>query len=295
METQNDVLQNPDSFMQIGDFVASTFLISAISLLVVSIFLLVQFKSVPQRWKMAYLIGSMIPLIAALFTVFRTNYWITTMTNPIEFRFFDWFLTVPLMSLVFYYLLKPLGVSRWMVARLLVPTLWMLGFGYLGEALFPEQSVMWGIMGAIGFSVLIAIIIGEGFPKIFREGVDRYHRIGYVGLAILLPIGWSAYPIGYMTVPGNLLEGQISVNTIAILYNLADIFNKAGLALGVAFIASRSKTEYDAPKVAPKRRPEAFSDKKPSRATDYLHTKSSNGFGEENMFQWNRQFDRREE
>ncbi|MEM9984484.1 MAG: bacteriorhodopsin [Bacteroidota bacterium] len=244
METQNDVLRNPDSFMQVGDLVASTFLLSTVALFGVAVFILVQFRLVPARWKLPVLISAFVPLAAGAFSLFRTNYWITTLTNPVEFRFFDWFFTVPLMAIVFYYLLKPIGGRRWMFFALAASALWMLGFGYLGESLQPERSSLWGSLGSIGFAAIVGVIYGAGYPKIFQPNVASAHRKGYLLLSIILPLGWCVYPIGYMTVPGNVWEGVLSVNTVAIMYNLADIFNKGGLALVVAYIASRSN--YDA-------------------------------------------------
>ncbi len=44
---------------------------------------------VHKDWKLAVLISAMVPLMASCFTFFRTNYWISAQTNPIEFRFFD--------------------------------------------------------------------------------------------------------------------------------------------------------------------------------------------------------------
>jgi len=245
METQSDVMRNPDSFMQVGDFVASTFLLSTVALCGVAIFILIQFRLVPAKWKLPVLISAFVPLAASAFSLFRTNYWIATQTNPVEFRFFDWFFTVPLMAVVFYYLLKPIGGRRWMFYALMVGALWMLGFGYVGESLEPENSTQWGTLGSIGFTLIIGVIYGAGYPKIFQQEVDSTLRKGYIFLSILLPLGWSVYPIGYMTVPGNVWEGMLSVNTVAIMYNLADIINKGGLALGVAYIASRASDDED--------------------------------------------------
>ncbi len=85
----------------------------------------------------------------------------------------------------------------------------MLGWGYMGEALEPENSITWGILGSIGFACIIGLIIGIGYPKVFGEGVHPYHKMGYITLSILLPLGWSIYPVGYMSVPGNVLEGVL--------------------------------------------------------------------------------------
>lgn len=240
MESKVDELRNPDAFMQIGDFVASTFLFSALCLLGVSIFILMQLRSVPQRWKLPVMLSVMVALITALVTLFRWHYWVSTETNPVEFRFLDWFLTVPLMSVVFFYLLKPLGVSRWMLPTLFLSTLWMLSWGYFGEALQPERSLYWGIMGSLGLAAIVATIMGVGYPKVLVPGIHPNLRAGYLFLSGYLPVVWSLYPLGYLTVPGNLLEGAMAPDQVAIMYNLADIASKAGLAIGVVYVAAKT-------------------------------------------------------
>ncbi|MEL6133801.1 MAG: bacteriorhodopsin [Bacteroidota bacterium] len=241
METKADVARNPEAFMQIGDFVASTFFLSALTLFVIALFILLQFRSAPERWRLPLLLASFVPLVAAIGNFARGSFWIKTLTNPVEFKFFDWFITVPVMAIIFYYFLKPLGAKRWMVVRLGLAALWMLVFGYIGEAAYPEDSVLWGILGSIGFAAIIGMLMGEGYPRIFKEGVDPELRRGYLFLSILLPLSWSIYPIGYMTTPGNVLEGALSVDTVAIMYNLADMLSKGGLALGTIYIASKTK------------------------------------------------------
>ena len=245
METQFDSTRNPDSFLQIGDMVAASFFIASISLLIISLFLFLrasQMRSTIQTdWKELLIIVGIIPFIASLNSFYRRNYWIETMTDPVEFRFFDWFLTVPLMVIVFYYLLKPLGVRKRMLLSLVVGSIIMLGSGYIGEALYPESPITWGILGTLGLCIIVGSIMSIGYPKILKRGVDPALKNGYLALSLLLPLGWSVYPFGYMSSPGNILEGFMELDSISLMYNLADVFNKGGLALGVYLIARNYK------------------------------------------------------
>lgn len=243
METQSDVLRNPDSFMQLGDMVAFSFTLASLALFVIAAFILIQLKSVPKTWKLPILLGTVVALTSAIMAFIRRDYWIATMTDPVEFRFIDWIITVPLMATAFYYMLKPLGASRWMAVRLYLAGFWMIAWGYIGESVYPENSFYWGLIGSLGFAAIIAMIIAEGYPKIFRQPVNPKFKKGYVALSLFLPLSWMIYPIGYMTVPGNIWEGGLGVDTVAVLYNLADIMSKGGLALGIAFIASKTGDE----------------------------------------------------
>ncbi len=245
METQFDSARNPDSFLQIGDIVAASFFIASISLLIISLFLFLRASqmrhAIQSNWKELLIIVGIIPFIASMNSFYRRNYWIETLTDPVEFRFFDWFLTVPLMAITFYYLLKPLGASRKMLISLFLGSMAMLGFGYIGESIYPESPITWGILGSLGFCVIIGSIMANGYPKIFKRGVDPYLRSGYVMLSLFLPLGWSIYPFGYLSAPGNLLEGFLEIDSISLMYNLADVLNKGGLALGVYYIARNYK------------------------------------------------------
>jgi len=245
METASDVARNPESFLQIGDLVGGSFFFSSMALFIVAVFLIFRLKYVPSRWKSTVLIATLVPLIAAMNSFYRRNYWVTTQTSPTEFRFFDWFLTVPLMAVLFYFLLKPLGAKIGMLISLIFFSLVMLLFGYLGEAVYPEESIKWGILGSAGFAGMIGVIMGGGYPRIFNSWVDPVLQRGYLWLSLLLPLGWTVYPIGYMTVPGNMLEGFMSLNSVTIMYNIADVLNKAGLALGVYYIAVKSEATKD--------------------------------------------------
>lgn len=241
METLTDVAINPDPVLAQADYVGASFFIASMMLLVSAIFLFFQVNRVPARYRNPVLIGTRVVAVAAFNSLFRRSYWVETQTNPTEFRFFDWFLTVPLMSIEFYLLLRDIGGKIGMLVRLLIASFWMLIWGYIGEALYPEQSIWLGSVASLGLVAIVSIIMAEGYPKIFRNTQDKALRRGYVALSIMLPLGWMVYPICFMAIPGNLLEGSLSVSSISLLYNIADVFNKAGLGLGVYLIAKHSQ------------------------------------------------------
>ena len=149
------------------------------------------------------------------------------------------------MAISFYFLLKPLGARKRMFLMLFVGSVIMLGFGYVGESIYPESPITWGTLGTVGFALIIGNIMAYGYPKIFQLGVDPALRKGYLLLSLLLPLGWSVYPFGYLSAPGNIMEGFLAIDTISLMYNMADIFNKGGLALGIYYIARSYKGPQD--------------------------------------------------
>lgn len=241
METIQDATVNLVPYLQQGDYVASSFFISALTLAIVALYLFIQLNQVPISWRNPVLIGALIVLVSAVNSFYRRDFYVATSTDPTEFRFFDWFLTVPLMAIEFYLILKPLGARLGTFLRLLIASFWMLIWGYIGEAVFPENGILLGSIASLGLLGIIAVIFIEGYPKIFNHTGDKAIQRGYVFLSIFLPLGWMVYPICFMTTPGNILEGAMSSETVAILYNISGILNKAGLSLGIYLIAIYSQ------------------------------------------------------
>lgn len=59
-------------------------------------------------------------------------------------------------------------------------------------------------------------------------------------LKIFITLGWSVYPIGYMTMEGTLLAG---LGNIDVIYNLADAINKIGFGLVIYYVATADSSK----------------------------------------------------
>ena len=237
METLTDVAINPDPYLQKGDLVAATLFFESLAMIAITAFLAFQVNQVPRRWRNQLVVGVVMIGVAALAALYRRDYWIDTATNPVEFKFFDWFITVPLMGVQFYLLAKPYGAKLGMLIRLQFAILFMLMCGYLGEAVFPEQAVLNGSLATLGLVGIISFIMLEGYPKVSSRSQDPVVKNGYLVLGLSLPFAWLAYPVGYLSVPGNLAEGFMSPESVLIMYGLANILSKGGLVLGVYLMA----------------------------------------------------------
>merc|ERR1712048_1168118 len=112
--------------------------------------------------------------------------------------YIDWSLTVPLQMIEFFLILqavKPdLGVG--MFFRLLVGTVVMLLFGYLGEALIINPWAGFAVgMAGWGF-ILFEIFMGEAGKT---AGTDMSPAVNstYNIMRFSVTIGRSIYPLGY--------------------------------------------------------------------------------------------------
>merc|ERR1711953_1648500 len=127
-------------------------------------FFMMESMSIDYRWKTSLNVGSLVTLIAAVHYFYMREYWVIIHMSPIVYRYIDWSLTVPLQMIEFYLILsavKP-DLGSGMFYRLLVGTVMMLLFGYLGEALVINPWIGF-IVGMCGWGfILYEIFVGEG-------------------------------------------------------------------------------------------------------------------------------------
>ena len=204
-------------------------------MLAASIFFIVERGTVNDKWKTSLLISALITFIAAVHYFYMRGVWLDTHESPTQFRYIDWTLTVPLMCIEYYLILKPAGAKSGMLSRLIFGSVVMLVAGYIGEAVVPAQNVLWGIISTLGWALIIyEIYVGEA-SKLAAASTNEHVKSGYNVMRWFTLVGWAIYPVGYMMLPGNLLSG-FSGN-IDLAYNIADAVNKIGFGLVVYSIA----------------------------------------------------------
>merc|ERR1711862_1006999 len=156
------------------------------------------------------------------------EYWVQVHESPIVYRYVDWSITVPLQMIEFNLILKAAGknCSPMMFWKLLVGTVIMLLFGYLGEAgVLPAIVGFAGGMCGWGF-ILLEIFQGEagGMAGQCSEAV----KTSFNNMRLIVTLGWSIYPLGYYF--GYLL-GSVSDESLNVTYNVADFVNKIAFVL----------------------------------------------------------------
>tara|TARA_B100000700_G_scaffold278402_1_gene326507 strand:- start:347 stop:919 length:573 start_codon:yes stop_codon:yes gene_type:complete len=186
------------------------------------------------------LVVGLVTLIAAIHYFYMREYWISTGESPIVYRYIDWLLTVPLQMVEFYLILVAAGlaVSSNVFWKLLIGTLIMLLGGYAGENnwISPALGFVIGMAGWI--YIIFEIFRGESSVVASQnESIKKAFRY----LALIVVIGWSIYPIGYIF---GLLSpmigfGTININFLNITYNLADFVNKILFGLIIWNVATR--------------------------------------------------------
>merc|ERR1711884_633324 len=142
-------------FLNAHDPVAISFWIISIAMVASTFFFLMESTSIHSHWKTSMNVGALVTLIAAVHYFYMREYWITVGGSPIVYRYIDWTLTVPLQMIEFFLILSAADpdISGNMFWRLLIGTVVMLAFGYMGEehGSTPGRASLWACVAGSSF------------------------------------------------------------------------------------------------------------------------------------------------
>jgi len=222
-------VDNPaDAFLQPDDPVGISFWIISIAMIASTVFFFAEAATVSSHWKTSLHVGGLVTLVAGVHYMYMREYWVQVHSSPIVYRYVDWSITVPLQMIEFNLILKAAGkaTSAAMFWKLLLGTVMMLSFGYLGEikVLNPYLGFVGGMCGWA--FILAEIFAGEagGMAGQCSEAVAT----SFKNMRLIVTVGWSIYPLGYFF--GYLL-GSVSDDALNITYNIADFINKIAFVL----------------------------------------------------------------
>merc|ERR1712134_224564 len=144
--------ENPaDAFLQPDDGVAISFWIISIAMIAATAFFFAEAATVQAHWKTSLHVGALVTLVAGVHYFYMREYWVQIHKSPIVYRYVDWSITVPLQMIEFNLILKAAGkdTSAAMFWKLLIGTVVMLSFGYLGETqvINPKLGFAGGLAG----------------------------------------------------------------------------------------------------------------------------------------------------
>jgi sensory rhodopsin len=229
--------------LQTGDYVGFTFFIGSMAMAAATVFFFMERSTVDGKWRTSLLVSGLITFIAAVHYYYMRDFWIAEGTSPTELRYIDWILTVPLMCVEFYLILKAFGAKTSLLWKMIFYSLVMLVFGYLGEAVYKSQSVLMAVLSTLGYiGILYEVWLGSA-RKLAKGSNDPVLLKAFSILSWFVLVGWAIYPIGYMagTEGGWLANTAISGN-MDIIYNIGDAVNKIGFGLVIYALAVGSKS-----------------------------------------------------
>jgi hypothetical protein len=228
MSSTKPVDDAAEAFLSPHDGVAISFWIISIAMISATVFFFAEAATVAGHWKTTLHVGGLVTLVAGVHYMYMREYWVQVHKSPVVYRYVDWSITVPLQMVEFNLILKAAGkdTSAKMFWKLLVGTVIMLVFGYMGEIyLLPAWIGFAG--GMLGwFFILFEIFMGEagGTAGDCTEAV----KSSFNNMRLIVTLGWSIYPLGYLF--GYLL-GAVDETFLNVLYNIADFVNKIAFVL----------------------------------------------------------------
>ena len=239
------------NFMQISlsastllptDYVGFTFFVGCMAMMAASAFFFLSLNQFDRKWRTSVLVSGLITFIAAVHYFYMKDYWAAFQESPTFFRYVDWILTVPLMCLEFYLILKVAGAKQSLLWKMILYSVIMLVTGYFGEAVDPDNAWLWGLISGIAyFAIVYEIWLGSASKLAAAAGgnVLASHKI----LCWFVLVGWAIYPLGYMLGTEGWYTSLLGKGNVDVVYNLADAVNKIGFGLVIYNLAVQSQKD----------------------------------------------------
>jgi sensory rhodopsin len=224
------------------DYVGFTFFVGCMAMMAASAFFFLSLNQFDKKWRTSVLVSGLITFIAAVHYYYMRDYWAEIGESPTFFRYVDWILTVPLMCVEFYLILKVAGAKKNLLWRMILFSVVMLVTGYFGEAVDRGNAWLWGLISGLAYFVIVYDIwIGEAAKLAKAAGGDilQAHKI----LCWFVLVGWAIYPLGYMLGTEGWYTSIVGTGNVDVAYNIADAINKIGFGLVIYNLAVKKQAE----------------------------------------------------
>jgi bacteriorhodopsin len=223
-----------DGSLNPNDFVGVSFWLATAMMLAATVFFFIERDRVKGKWKTSLSIAGLVTGVAFWHYLYMREAWVETGSSPTVYRYIDWLITVPLQIIEFYIILAAVTkVNASVFWKLLIASLVMLVGGYMGEAGYMGVELAFGI-GMAGWVYIIYEIFKGEASKLNANSGNAACQQAFKTIRAIVTFGWAIYPIGYYL--AYMGGGTDDSETLNIVYNLADLVNKAafGLAIWVA-------------------------------------------------------------
>ena len=210
------------------DFVGISFWVVSMGMIAATVFFFAERNTVAAAWRPSVSVAGLVTGVAFVHYMYMRGVWVETGETPTVYRYIDWLITVPLQIIEFYLILAAVRkVPTSMFWRLLVASLIMLVFGYLGEAGYISALFGFVVGVAAWIYILFELFSGEA-GKAMKSSGNKALKTAFSAMRMIVTIGWAIYPLGYLF---GYLAGGVDSNTLNVVYNLADFVNKIAFGL----------------------------------------------------------------
>ena len=88
------------------DFVGISFWLISMALIASTAFFFLETQRVAGKWKTSLVVSGLVTLVAAVHYFYMRDVWVATGDTPTVYRYIDWLITVPLLMIEFYLILR---------------------------------------------------------------------------------------------------------------------------------------------------------------------------------------------
>ena len=219
-----------------GDHVAISFWLISMAMVAATAFFFLERDRVAAKWKTSLTVAGLVTGIAAWHYFYMRGVWVATGDSPTVLRYIDWLITVPLQFVEFYVILAAMtAVASSLFWRLLIASIIMLVFGYMGETGAMNVTLAF-VIGMAGWLYIIYEVFAGEASKASAGSGNAAGQTAFNALRLIVTVGWAIYPIGYAV---GYLGGGVDNGSLNLIYNLADFVNKIafGMAIYVAAVS----------------------------------------------------------
>jgi len=216
------------------DMTGVSFWLVTAALLAATVFFFVERDNVSAKWKTSLTVSGLVTGIAFWHYMYMRGVWVDSVaatgegSSPIVYRYIDWLLTVPLLIIEFYLILRAVtNVASSLFTKLLVGSLVMLIAGYLGESAAVNGGSTTVVYAGFGVGMLAWFYMikelhsGEGGVAV--KQASPAVQSAYKTMMMIIIVGWAVYPLGYVF--GHMV-GDGNPASLNLIYNFADFVNK---------------------------------------------------------------------
>ncbi len=215
-------------FLASDDFVGISFWLLSMACLASTVFFFLERGSVPVGWRVSITIAGLITGIAFINYMYMRKIWMIGEMSTL-YRYIDWFITVPLIMLQFYFVLSAVKkVPIRIFWKLLIGSIIMVCGGYLGEAGYVINAMTGFIIYMVGWIYILYEVFSGDAGVIVAKSGNKPLVTAFGGMRTIITIGWAVYPLGYIF---GYLTGGIDANSLNVIYNAADFINKIAFGL----------------------------------------------------------------
>ena len=221
------------------DLVGISFWVISMGLLAATAFFFFERGSVASNWRTILTVAGIVTGIAFINYLYMRNVYLSQGESPILYRYIDWIITMPLQMVQFYLILATVRkVPKSVFWKLLIGTVVMVLGAYFGESGY--IPAMAGFIIGIGgwIFILYEVFSGEAGRTVTKSG-NKPMVTAYHSMRKIITIGWAIYPLGYIF---GYLTGGVDVNSLNIIYNIADFINKIVFGLVIWAAAMQNTT-----------------------------------------------------